>query len=119
MATKKKTVKKKTAKKAVKKAVKKKAVKKVAEKKVVAAPKVSKKAQKTSAVKTTKSRINMVLRDLLTFLIFTLISYLLYMVSSNVILNSFFFIAAWILGFISLAFLISLLVLVLLRAMKK
>ncbi len=113
MATKKKTVKKKTVKKAVKKTTKKKSP---VTKKVV---KKSTSKNQFQRVRATKTKIRMVVKNLLMFLVLSLISYLIFLVSNNEILNSFFFILSWILGFISLAFIISLLVLILLRAMRK
>lgn len=118
------------AKKKVKKAVKKKATKKAAKKKtskkkiVKKAPKksvkkVARKPMKSRQVRATPRRVKFTLRNLILFIILALISYLLYVVSNNAIYETFFYFLAMILGFIALAFLISLLVFLVLRMMRK
>jgi Na+/proline symporter len=70
-------------------------------------------------VRATPSRIKLVLRNLILFVILSLISYLLYIVFDNVIYETFFYFLTMILGFIALAFLISLVVFLVLRALRK
>jgi membrane glycosyltransferase len=125
MAEKKKGVKKKATKKtASKKSAKKSTPKKKSQsskKTIKSLPqKTSKIAQKTEQkINPTKRRIHLVIKNLLLFSVLTIISYVLFTVSTNPIYDSFFYLLSIILGFVSLAFLISLLVLLVLRAMKK
>lgn len=109
------------AKKKVKKAVKKKTTKKVAKKKTVkkSVKKVAHKPMKSKPVRATPRKIKFVLRNLILFIVLSIISYLLYTVSSDVVLKPFFYFLTMILGVIALAFLISLLVFLVLRSMRK
>jgi len=110
--------KKKTAKKtSKKKAVKKKSVKKRRK----SSPGVKKSSPKPVArkIRATRTRINLVVKNLILFIVLTLISYILYAVSTNELFDSFFYLLSMILGFVSLAFLISLLVLLILKAMRR
>ncbi len=106
-----------------KKSVKKKAAKSVkkAAKKSTSKKKVSrsKSPKRSSAVKPTDNRIRLALRDLLLFVILSMVSYLIYTVSGNTLYEQFFGVVSIILGFIALAFLVAVLVLVLMKAMKK
>jgi Flp pilus assembly protein TadB len=104
----KKTVKKKTTKKAVKKLPKKKTVKKAAPLRT-----------QSRRIKATPGRISLVLRNLILFIVITLISYILYLVSNNFVYDSFFYLLSMVAGFISLAFLISLVVFLFLKIMRK
>lgn len=83
--------------------------KKVAKKKSVA----------KKSVKPTRNKIRIVLKNLFLFAVLTLISYILKLVSGNEVYQDFFLLLMWILGIIALAFLIILLVLVLIKALRK
>lgn len=110
--------KKKTAKKtSKKKVVKKKPVKKTKK----SSPRIKKSSTKPVArkIRATNTRINLVVKNLILFTVLTLISYILYAVSTNELFDSFFYLLSMVLGFVSLAFLISLLVLLFLRVMRK
>jgi hypothetical protein len=110
----KKSVKKKVSKKKVSKGVSKKPVKassqKIAKKKI---------QNKTGSMRVTKNKLRLVTKDLLLFVILTLISYILKTVSGSEIYIDFFDITTFVLGSIAVAFLIVLLVLLFLRALRK
>ena len=112
------------AKKSVKKVAKKKTTKKVVKRKVSmkkAPQKVVKQTSKSviRQIRATPSRLRLVLRNLILFITLTLISYILYSVAGNIVYQTFFYFLSMILGFVSLAFLISLLVLVFLRLLRR
>jgi hypothetical protein len=125
MAAKKKVAKKKVSKKVVKKKapVKKKAApvkKKTVKKK--AAPvkkKVVKKQVQSKRIRATPRKFKIVVKNLILFLILSLLSFVLYAASNNVLYRDFFYLLFWILGLIFIAFFISLLVLVFLKAFNK
>lgn len=117
---------------AVKKAVKKKAVRKKkvvrksASKKKVARKSVRRASQSrvsmnsgSKIVKPTGRRMNLVTRNLFLFIILGLISWVLSAVSGTAEYQQFFLFLTFILGAIALAFLVSLLVLVFLRVLRK
>ncbi len=114
----KKVVKKKSAPK--KKVVRKSASKKKVARKSVkrASPRVSK-SSGSNVVKPTGRRMNLVTRNLLLFVILGLISWFLSAVSGTMEYQQFFLFLSFILGAIALAFLVSLLVLVFLRVLRK
>lgn len=76
----------------------------------MAKKKVKKTSKKTKKGKSNKQKINIVIRNLVLFAILTLISFLLYSVSTNELLINFFYLIAMVLGFVAFAFLIILLV---------
>jgi hypothetical protein len=101
---------------------KKSAKKKVVKKKVSVKKKLTVKNTSKPEIKqirATPSRLRLVLRNLILFAILATISYVLYVVSKGVVYETFFYFLAMILGFISLAFLISFLVLIFLRLLRK
>jgi hypothetical protein len=98
---------------AKKKVTRKKASKKKVSRKAV----VKQVSQKRILV--TPSKFRLVLKNLILFVILALISFVFYKVSKNQLYVDFFALLTWILGFIAVAFLISLLVLLLLKAVKK
>jgi hypothetical protein len=67
----------------------------------------------------TPSKFNLVLKNLILFVLLAVISYVLSAVSTNQLYIDFFLLLTWILGFIGVAFLISLLVLLFLRVIRK
>jgi ABC-type multidrug transport system permease subunit len=67
----------------------------------------------------TPSKFRLVLKNLILFVILAVLSFVLYSVSTNQLYKDFFILLAWILGFIGVAFLISLLVLLFLKAIRK
>ena len=81
--------------------------------------KVSKKNAKKESINPTKKKINLVLRNLALFAVLTLVFFILYNFSNNVLFRSLFELLAMILGFVALAFLIVFLALLILRSMKK
>ena len=68
---------------------------------------------------TSQSKVTMVTRKFAFFLLLTLISFVLYKIISNSLLVNFFGLLAMVFGFLSLAFLILLILLSLLRMGKK
>ncbi|MGD9276677.1 MAG: hypothetical protein PVJ67_05880 [Candidatus Pacearchaeota archaeon] len=100
-----------------KKSVKKKTAKKVARKKIV--KKVSNKRVSKKAVRPTSKKLNIVVKNLILFAVLSLLSFMLYKVSSSEVYMNLFSILSMILFFIALAFFIVLLVFLLLRVMKK
>ena len=64
-------------------------------------------------------KIRLVVRNLIALVLLTIISYILYLISQKELYISFFGFAAAILGFISLALFVVLLILVLLRLMRR
>ena len=70
-------------------------------------------------VRATPTKFRLVLKNLILFVILGIISWLLYAVSGNVAYQTFFYVLTMILGFISLAFLISLIILAFLKLMRK
>ena len=91
--------------------VKKKGMKKVSKKRVVKKP--------LRFVRSSKRKINLVLRNLILFVVMSLISFVLYSVLINEIFKNLFSLLAMIFGFIAVAFLIILLVFLILKVMKK
>lgn len=70
-------------------------------------------------VRSTKRKIFLVLRNLIFFSVLSLLSFVFYLLSSNSLYRSLFQLLAIVLGFVGLAFLIILLALLILKAMKK
>ena len=91
--------------------VKKKRMKKVSKKGIVRKP--------SRFVRSSKRKINLVLRNLIVFVVMSLISFVLYSVLINEIFKNLFSLLAMIFGFIAVAFLIILLVFLILKVMKK
>ena len=81
--------------------------------------KSSKKSVGKRFVRSTKRKINLVLKNLVLFAVLALVSFGLYVFSNNVLFRSLFGLLAMILGFVGLAFLIVLLALLGLKLMKK
>ena len=103
---------------------KKRGIKKKSKKKVVRTkPKrVSKKLKPKKRVvkrRATGKKMSIVIKNLILFVVLAIISYLLYNVSGSELLRQLFYLAAILMGFIALAFLIVLLVLLFLRLLKK
>jgi hypothetical protein len=67
----------------------------------------------------TPSKFRLVLKNLILFALLAVISLILAVVSKNQLYKDFFLLLTWILGFIGVAFLISMLVLLFLRVIKK
>ena len=105
---------------AKKKVTKKKAVskKKVARKPAVKAKKAKPEAKKGRLL-ATPSKFRIVTKNLILFVILAILSFILGVVSKSQVYIDFFALLGWILTFIAIAFLISLLVLVFLKAFKK
>jgi len=104
--------------------VKKKRIKKVAKRKPV------KKRIKKSKVKrvvnkskklvgSAKRKINLVLKNLVLFVVLSLISFALYSVSSNALFRNLFLLLVIVSGFVAVAFLIVFLIFLFLKVMKK
>ena len=74
-------------------------------------------AKKT--VKSLKDRISLAWKNIILFLIIFIVSFILYTFSSNDLLKNFFGVLSIIFGFLTFAFLIAFIVLVILRASKK
>jgi len=74
---------------------------------------------KSKQIKSNKQKINLVLKNLVLFVILFLASFLLYSVSSNELLINLFSLLAIVLGFVAGAFLIILLVFFFMKLMKK
>ena len=100
-----------------KKGVKKKVVRKKAPVKKSSVKQVQK--PEIRQVRATPSRLKLVLRNLILFVILSIISYILYIVSKGVVYETFFYFLTMILGFVSLAFLISFLVLIFLKLLRR
>ncbi len=81
--------------------------------------KVRKKRVEQVRVRSTKRKINLVLKNLVLFAVLTLASFILYSLSNQVLFRSLFGLLAMILGFVGIAFLIVLLALLILKFMKK
>lgn len=118
------------AKKSVKKTAKKKVVKKVSSKKpmkkrsvVKAHPKsmshISHSKQMPAKVRVTRTKFMLVTKNLILFIVLSLISYLLYTVSNSISYRTFFYALTIILGFLSLAFLVSLVILLFIKLLRK
>jgi hypothetical protein len=93
--------------------------KKRGKKTVKKSKKISKKNIKLPRVRSTKRKINLVLKNLILFAILTLVSLILYFLSNDILFRSLFQLLAIVLGFVGLAFLIVLLALLILKIMKK
>ena len=91
--------------------VKKKTVTKVSKKKTV--------GKSMRMVRASKRKINLVLKNLILFVVMSLISFGLYNILNNEIFKNLFSLLAMIFGFISVAFLIVLLVFLILKLMRK
>ncbi len=102
---------------AKKKVVKKKVVRKRSPVKKSVARKIPVRPKRR--VRATKRKINLVLRNLIIFVVLAVLSSLLYSVSNSLMYQEFFLFLSWILGFVALAFLISLLVLLIFKSMKR
>lgn len=83
-------------------------------------------ARKSRAVRTNKrltrasgKKIGFVFKKLILFVILAVASYLLYNVTSEGILNNLFFLLTFVFGFISLAFLIVLLIMLIMKGLKR
>jgi len=70
-------------------------------------------------VRATKRKFRLVAKNLILFIILSLLSFLLYNVSSDQMYRDFFSLLTWILGFIAVAFFIVLLILFFLKVLKK
>jgi hypothetical protein len=91
-------------------------------KRVVRKKKFSIKEENSNNVKhviSSRFKIGMVFRNLILFVLLTILSYLLYFASSNGVLMNLFYFLRFIFGFISVAFFIALLVLLFMKWMKK
>jgi hypothetical protein len=102
--------------------VKKKSVKKVkslpVKKKVVKKAKVTK-AKSKNLVLSSRKKIKLVLRNLVLFIGISFISFILYLVSNKDIFRTLFSLLAMIFGFVSVAFLIVLLIFFFMKLFKK
>ena len=76
-------------------------------------------ASRPVALRSTPEKIKLVMKNLIAFLIFFAISFIFYKVTSAGFLNDLFFLLVLVFGFVTLAFLIVWLVLLLLKAMRK
>jgi len=107
----------------VKKPLKKKVIKKPIQKKTT--KKISGKtknvgvAKKKVTKKSYKKKINLVLKNLIIFALFSILSIFLNLVFSNELLSNFFNLLAWISGFVVVAFLIVLLAFLFLKTFRK
>jgi hypothetical protein len=81
--------------------------------------KTKKKEVKSVKTRSSKKKILLVLKNLILFAVLTLASVLLYVFSNKEIFRNLFQLLAIVLGFVGLAFLIVLFVLLLLKGMKK
>ena len=94
-------------------------VKKKRAKKSTSKSKKVKGKSKQVGVRSTKRKINLVLKNLILFTVLTVASLLLYFVSNNCFFINLFKLLAMVLGFVGVAFLIVLLALLILKFMKK
>ena len=78
-----------------------------------------KRARAKKITKSVKDRVNLAWKNLLLFLIISIISFVLYTFSSNELLKNFFGVLLIIFGFLTFALLISFIVLLILREPKK
>jgi len=110
--------------------VKKKSVKRVSKKKSVKTIKRVDKPKKlvisnkkkiskhTNAVRSNKKKIILILKNLILFTVISLVSFILYLVSNKEIFKNLFSILAMVFAFVSVAFLITLLIFVFLKLLK-
>ena len=101
---------------------KKKSVKKV--KPIPAKKSLAKKVDVTKAkskklIIPSKKKINLVLRNLVLFVVISLVSFILYLVSSKAMFKNLFSLLAMVFGFVSVAFLIVLLIFLFTKLFKK
>ena len=80
---------------------------------------VKKKSSNKTAVRSTKKKIQLVLKNLILFGVLTGIFFFLYKVSNNEIFRTLHQLLAMVLGFVALAFLIVFLALVIMKGMNK
>jgi len=80
---------------------------------------IRKKTAKEGLVRSTKRKINLVLKNLILFAVLSFISFCLYTFLNNELFRNLFSLLAMIFGFVGLAFLIVLLALLILRLMRK
>ena len=80
---------------------------------------IRKKTAKRGLVRSTKRKINLVLKNLILFAVLAFVSFCLYTFLNNELFRNLFSLLAMIFGFIGLAFLIVFLALLILRLMKK
>jgi hypothetical protein len=66
-----------------------------------------------------KKKINLVLRNLVLFVVISLVSFILYLVSTKVMFKNLFSLLAMVFGFVSVAFLIVLLIFLFTKLFKK
>lgn len=102
--------------------VKKKVTRKKASKKKVSravAKPVAKQQVTQKRILVTPSKFRLVLKNLILFVILAVISFIFFQASSNQMYIDFFLLLTWILGFIAVAFLIALLVLLFLKAIRR
>lgn len=100
--------------------VKKRGVKKrVARKSVVKNSRAKRKNYSDEKIKPTRGRISLVVKNLILFAVLTLVSWILNTISNDPIYQKFFYLMFMILLFVSIAFLISFLVLLFLKALKR
>ncbi len=81
--------------------------------------KAGKKTVQRRLVRSTKRKINLVLRNLILFGVLALISFCLYTFCTNELFRNLFYLLTLIFAFVGLAFLIILLALAILKLMKK
>lgn len=91
----------------------------MAKKKSVRKRKSSKVVASKRLVRSTKKKINLVLKNLILFGVLSIISFMLYTVSSSEFYTTLFSFSAMIFGIIDLSFLIVLLIFLILKAMEK
>jgi len=75
--------------------------------------------EKSTKIRSTKRKIKLVLRNLIFFVVLSLISLVLYFLSNNAVFRNLFKLLTMLLGFVGAAFLIVLLALWILKLMKK
>lgn len=85
----------------------------------VVAKRVSAKPRKTKVVRATKKKFKIVLNNLFLFLILFIISFALYALVENEVYSNLFYLTALGTGFLTIAFLIILLIFVFLRMLRK
>ena len=91
----------------------------MAKKKVKKSRKVRRSANKSKRASYKKNKVRLVLKNLFLFIVLFVLSLVLYNVSSNELLSNLFWILALITRFVSVAFLIAWLVLIVLRYSNK
>lgn len=77
------------------------------------------KSAKSNLVRATKKKLSLVLRNMIMFLVLFVISFILYNVSGKEFYQDLFFVLSMVFGFVSIALLIVLLILLFMRMLKK